>query len=152
MLTNRIINTFPNVQVSGGKHEVWKNPTKISHRNVLTQVCCLVNKVIKVSGLDVIRILLYHSISPKPFLPAEECHGLMPLLVQRHRQVVVLRHQRSLQYCIYCFYPVSSFLLRISWELKWEEPSVSEVWDLNCLLPPDTPCLECGEWSRSPAL
>ena len=98
----------------GGSMMFERTQQKISHRNVLTQVCCLVNKVIKVSGLDVIRILQYHSISSKPFLPAEECHGLVPLLVERHRQVVVLRHQWGLQYGVYCFYPVSSFLLRLS--------------------------------------
>ena len=91
-----------------GKHDVCKNPTKISQRNVLTQVCCLANKLIKVV-CSVLRV----SVSPELCLPAEECHGLVPLLVERHRQIVVLRHQWSLQYRVYCFYPVSSFLLRL---------------------------------------
>merc|ERR1712012_336151 len=50
-------------------------------------------------------------------LPAEECHGLVAFLVERHGQVVVLRHERSLENLINALYPVSSLSLRLSREL-----------------------------------
>jgi len=51
-------------------------------------------------------------------LPAEECHGLVTFLVERHGQVVVLRHERSLENLINALYPVSSLCLRLSRELQ----------------------------------
>ena len=49
--------------------------------------------------------------------PAKECHGVVPLLVEGHRQVVVLRHERGLENPVNSLDPVSSLMLCLRGEL-----------------------------------
>ena len=50
-------------------------------------------------------------------VPAEEGHGVVPLLVEGHREVVVLRHQRRPQDPVDGLDPVAALELRVRGEL-----------------------------------